>query len=106
MFSGVSAKSASYLGWLRPPLELIDLPLMSDRLTVHRVLEPFDHRFKVAEGVRPHSRDPAVRPGPGGGRASLVDAVPTGVVIVISACLGTSRFPLVDVRFEPDRDAT
>jgi hypothetical protein len=47
MFSGVSAKSPSYLGWLRLPLELIDLPPMPDRLTVHRVLEPFDHRFKV-----------------------------------------------------------
>jgi len=28
-------------------LELIDLPRLSDRLTVHGVLEPFDHGFKV-----------------------------------------------------------
>jgi hypothetical protein len=47
MLPGISAKSASYLGWLRVLLELIDLPPLSDRLTVHGVLEPFDHGFKV-----------------------------------------------------------
>jgi hypothetical protein len=43
----ILAKSASYLGWLGLPLELIDLPPLSNRLTVHGVLEPFDHGFKV-----------------------------------------------------------
>jgi hypothetical protein len=37
----------SYLSWLRVPLELIDFPPLSDRLTVHGVLEPFDQRFKA-----------------------------------------------------------
>jgi hypothetical protein len=45
----IFAKSASYLGWLRLLLELIDLPRLSYRLTVHGVLEPFDHGFKVSE---------------------------------------------------------
>jgi hypothetical protein len=44
---GISAKSASYLGWLHDPLELIDLPPLSDRLAVHGVLEPFDHGLEV-----------------------------------------------------------
>ena len=49
MLPCVFAKGASYLGGLRLPLELIDLPSLPDRLTVHSVLEPFDHRFKVLE---------------------------------------------------------
>jgi hypothetical protein len=47
MLPGISAKSAPYLGWLRVLLEPIDLPPLSDRLTVHGVLEPFGHGFKV-----------------------------------------------------------
>jgi hypothetical protein len=47
MLPGISAKRASHLGWLRILLEPIDLPRLSDRLTVHGVLESFDHRFKV-----------------------------------------------------------
>jgi hypothetical protein len=46
---GISAEGASYLLWLRLPLELIDLAPLPDRLTVDCVLEPFDHRFKVEE---------------------------------------------------------
>jgi hypothetical protein len=47
MLPGISAKSASYLGWLRIPLEPIDLPRLSDRLSVHGVLKPFDHGLEV-----------------------------------------------------------
>ena len=46
---GILAKSASYLGRLRLPLELIDRPPLPDRLAVDGVLEPFDHGFKVPE---------------------------------------------------------
>jgi hypothetical protein len=49
MLPGISAKSAPYLGWLCVPLELIDVPLLSDRLTVHGILEPFGHGFKVSK---------------------------------------------------------
>jgi hypothetical protein len=45
----ISAESASYLGRLGLPLELIDLPPLPDRLAVHGVLEPFDHGFEVPE---------------------------------------------------------
>jgi hypothetical protein len=45
----VLAESASYLGWLRLPLELIDLPSLPSRLTVYGVLESFDHGFEVLE---------------------------------------------------------
>jgi hypothetical protein len=47
MLPGILAKSASYLPWFRPLLKLIDLLPLPNRLTVHRVLEPFDHRFEV-----------------------------------------------------------
>ena len=47
MLPRVSAKSASYLTWLHVLLKLIDLPFLPDRLTVHCVLEAFDHGFKV-----------------------------------------------------------
>jgi hypothetical protein len=43
----VLAKSTPHLGRLRFPLELIDLPTLPDRLTVHRVLKPFDHGFNM-----------------------------------------------------------
>jgi hypothetical protein len=49
MVPRVSAKSASYLTWLHVLLKLIDLPFLPDRLTVHCVLEAFDHGFKVLE---------------------------------------------------------
>jgi hypothetical protein len=45
----VLAKRAAYLGRLRLPLELIDRPFLPDRLTVHCVLEPFDHRFEMLD---------------------------------------------------------
>jgi hypothetical protein len=45
------AKSASHLGWLRFLLELVDLVSVPDRLTVHGVLEPFDHGFKVLKAL-------------------------------------------------------
>jgi hypothetical protein len=61
MLPGIFAKSASYLGWLRLPLELIDLPLLSDRLTVHGVLEPFDHGFKVPESFLDLLETPSYR---------------------------------------------
>jgi hypothetical protein len=49
MLPGILAESASYLGWLRPPLEVLDLPFPPDRLTVHGVLEPFDHGLELLE---------------------------------------------------------
>ncbi len=51
MLAGVSAKSTSHLGRLRLPLELVDLPLLSDGLTMHGVLEPFDHGFEVGKAL-------------------------------------------------------
>lgn len=47
MLPGISAKSASHLGRLRLPLELIDLAPLSNGLAVHGVLEPFDHGLEV-----------------------------------------------------------
>jgi hypothetical protein len=44
-------KSLSYLGRLRFPLELVDLPLISDRLAVNGVLEPFGHRFEMPKAI-------------------------------------------------------
>jgi hypothetical protein len=49
MLPRVSAKSASYLTWLHVLLKLIDLPFLPDRLTVHCVLEAFDHGFEMLE---------------------------------------------------------
>jgi hypothetical protein len=46
---GISAKSPAYLGWLSLLLKLIDLPLMPNRLTVHCVLKPLEHRLEVLE---------------------------------------------------------
>jgi hypothetical protein len=43
------AESASYLGWVRLLLELIDLASLPGRLTVYAVLESFDHGFEVLE---------------------------------------------------------
>jgi hypothetical protein len=52
MLPRVLAKGASDLGRLRLLLELIDLPPLPHRLTVHGVLEPFDHGFKVLNAFR------------------------------------------------------
>jgi hypothetical protein len=49
VLAGVSAKRTSHLGRLRLLLELVDLPLLSDGLTMHGVLEPFDHCFEVGK---------------------------------------------------------
>jgi hypothetical protein len=45
----VLAESASYLGRLRPLLELIDLMFLPSRLTVYGVLKTFDHDFEALE---------------------------------------------------------
>jgi hypothetical protein len=49
MLPGISAESASHRGWLPLLLEPIDRLRLSDRLTMHCVLEPFDHGFKVSK---------------------------------------------------------
>jgi len=49
MLPCVLAECASYLGWVRLPLELIDLPILPGRLTVYGVLESFDHGLEVLE---------------------------------------------------------
>ena len=49
MLACVLDESAAYLGRLRFPLELVDLASLPDRLTVHGVLESFDHGLEVLE---------------------------------------------------------
>jgi len=49
MLPGIPAQGTPYLRRFDLSLEPIDLPLVSDRLTVHRVLEPFDHGLEVPE---------------------------------------------------------
>jgi hypothetical protein len=48
---GISAKSASDLRWIRLPLKLIELPALPNGLTMHGVLESFDHGLEVPEAV-------------------------------------------------------
>jgi hypothetical protein len=49
MLPRVLAKSASDLGGVRVPLELVDLPSPPGRLPIDGVLEPFDHALEMLE---------------------------------------------------------
>jgi hypothetical protein len=51
MLPGIAAESSSHRAWLRLLMEPIDRPRLSDRLTMHCVLEPFDHGFKVSKAL-------------------------------------------------------
>jgi hypothetical protein len=84
----VSAESASYRGWLRLLLELIDLPSLPGRLTVYGVLETFDHGFEVLEAVLQNLE---TRP------------VPAIVGIGGEARFRSARAELHDQAFEPPR---
>jgi hypothetical protein len=83
MLAGIFAKSPSDLGRLRFLLELFDLAPQPDRLTVHSVLEPFDHGLDVLEAF-----------------LQVLDTHP----VLVAAGIGTdARF--VSARAESNRDA-
>jgi hypothetical protein len=51
VIAGISTEGAPDSGRVGVPLQLVDLFCLPDRLSVHRVLEPLDHRFKVCEAL-------------------------------------------------------
>jgi hypothetical protein len=71
---GISLESPSHLGWLGILLKLIDLLSLPNRLTVHCVLEAFDHRLEVRQACLDklealHNRRQAPRPPNGSPRS-------------------------------------
>jgi hypothetical protein len=51
---GIASESASQLCRLHLPLQLLDISSLPNGLTVHRVLEPFEHRFEVIDASLDH----------------------------------------------------